>query len=128
MSKVELNGSKAERIWSINLGSAQFNVALLLGVIALVTALWAGVSTAGGWMAEAADERFHECLERELAPPGGDVYRAIDAAITAHERHSEQLYQSDYQALQLRLTRLEILISEMYTEYTGRPIPRLPGD
>ena len=103
MSKVELNGSKAERIWSINLGSAQFYIALLLGVIALVTALWAGVSTAGGWMVEAADRRVHECLDRELAPPTGEVYLAIDAAIAAHERASEAVYRTDYQALQLRL-------------------------
>jgi len=118
----------------INFRIVSFWVGLLIGILFLISTGVAGVNFCVNSMHDSAASKFSERLEPELMPPHGQVYEAIEDAISSHTNETEGSFQGEILQIRgemieinLRLQRQEILMSTIYTEITGRQPPPAPG-
>ena len=106
-------------VYSLNLKSAQFYIALILALAALLAAFNTGAKVL-------VRHQIDMAIKQELSPPDGDIYRAISVAIATHQHETERVTTKQFSRIDIRLAYQELLVSEMYTEVTGRPLPPAP--
>lgn len=96
----EFKNDSLEKVVSMTLSKTQFILTLVVTVMTIIGATWAAASTAYGF------------LEKE-----------IDVKIQRHDIESQMRMMKQFEQLNIRLLRQEILLQEVYRATTGKSLP-----
>lgn len=118
------DGGERRAAICINLRKPQALLAMLVSLATLIGAMWGGIIIMGSYMDRQAAINFHERLESSMKD-GGSIDEYVTERILIHRIEAEEPFRREAQKTQLRLIRLEILVSGLYQ---GEPLPELPED
>lgn len=122
MQKIDMSGDKPRRIWSLNLDSAKFYFSLAGAVIVVLLFVIGGASAAGDWMMRNTNRAIYDTLSKEIKPPDGVIFEAVEHQIEYGRKDIEQ----NIQSIEKQMVRQDVMLSEMYQTVTGRqPPPRV---
>ncbi|RLE28270.1 MAG: hypothetical protein DRJ65_00135 [Acidobacteria bacterium] len=104
---VDMSGETAVQI---NVKTVRLYLGVMISVFVLISMFWGGGAVAARWMSSEAETNFHHRIDDSLAPPSGDIYRAIKSGVTEHER--DQMEQ--FQAIEIELAVQRTMIEEIH--------------
>ena len=121
-----MSGKEPTRIFGWNPTRAQVVLTLVLGAVSLLGAAWTFAYVVGGWMTKTADYNFHDRIDKAVAPPRGQIYRAVEDQIAAHaEEVEDELVEikDQIETMKRWQVRQDVMMTEVHATVTGRPPP-----
>jgi len=101
---VDMSGETAVQI---NIKTVKLYLGIMISVLALISMFWGGGAIAAQWMTNSAETNFHHRVDDALAPPSGDIYKAIKSGVSEHERNQMQQFHAIETELAVQRTMIE---------------------
>lgn len=130
MTKTDMSGDTPKMVWSINLKSMQFYMALVAGVASFFGLVWGGVIVAEGWMYTKSEHHIQDTISNEVLPPGGKIYKATQEQIDDERQKVMTKIDTDVSkrinTLEKQINYNTLLLQIVVEETSGRKPPPVP--